>query len=132
MRTPTLIAAALLALTLGACSEQNSSAPSTSAPAPAATASAPAPAPVAEHKEGEGIYKRVCALCHAAGVAGAPIPGNKDDWESRVAQGMDTLYTHSIEGFTGDHGMMPARGGSPALTDDEMKAAVDYMVAQLQ
>ena len=73
----------------------------------------------------------MCALCHASGVAGAPIPGNKDDWAPRVAQGKDLLYKHSMEGYTGTKGMMPARGGNPGLSDDDMKAAVDYMLSRL-
>lgn len=118
-------------------------APATTAPAadaPAATdsaagtsAAAPAgdsPAPVANADAGKSIYNKTCALCHAAGVAGAPKPGDKDDWGPRIAQGKDTLYKHAIEGFTGTKGVMPARGGSSSLTDDEVKSAVDYMVAQ--
>ena len=69
-------------------------------------------------------------MCHAAGVAGAPKPGDKENWAPRIAQGTETPYKHSIEGYTGNSGMMPARGGNPKLTDDEMKAAVDFMVAQ--
>lgn len=69
-------------------------------------------------------------MCHAAGVAGAPKPGDKENWAPRIAQGTETLYKHSIEGYTGNSSMMPARGGNPKLTDDEMKAAVDFMVAQ--
>ena len=48
----------------------------------------------------------------------------------RIAQGKDTLYKHAIEGFTGAKGMMPARGGGASLTDDEVKAAVDFMADQ--
>jgi len=73
------------------------------------------------------IYKRVCALCHAAGVAGAPMLGSKNEWTPRIAQGKETLYKHAIEGFTGAKGMMPARGGGTSLSDEEVKAAVDYM-----
>jgi len=62
--------------------------------------------------------------------AGAPKPGDKADWGPRIAQGTDLLYKHAIEGFTGAKGMMPARGGSATLSDDEVKAAVDYMIAQ--
>ena len=65
-----------------------------------------------------------------AGIAGAPKPGDKDDWGPRIAQGNDTMYKHAIEGFTGAKGMMPPRGGGAKLSDDEVKAAVDYMVAQ--
>lgn len=76
------------------------------------------------------MYGKTCAMCHAAGVAGAPKPGDKADWGPRIAQGKDTLYKHAIEGFTGSKGMMPARGGGASLTDDEVKAAVDFMADQ--
>ncbi|MFW5329025.1 c-type cytochrome [Hydrogenophaga sp. ZJX-1] len=109
-------------------------APVAAAPAPVAAAPAPAPeptpAPVAENAVGKKVYGSVCSMCHAANVAGAPKPGDKADWGPRIAQGNDTLYKHAIEGFTGAKGMMPARGGGSTLTDDELKAAVDYMVAQ--
>lgn len=99
------------------------------ATAPAAPAAAPAPVAAAP---GEGTYKKVCAMCHASGVAGAPVPGNKEQWAARIAKGNDTLYKHAIEGFTGELGMMPPRGGSPALSDDEVKAAVDFMATKSQ
>ncbi len=107
--------------------------PADSAAAPAAPASAPtaatAPAPAAENTVGKKVYGATCAMCHAAGVAGAPKPGDKADWGPRIAQGKDTLYKHTIEGFTGAKGLMPARGSSNSLTDAELKAAVDHMVA---
>ena len=53
----------------------------------------------------------------------------KADWAPRISQGKDTLYKHAIEGFNGAKGNMPARGGSTTLSDDEVKSAVDYMVA---
>jgi cytochrome c5 len=83
-------------------------------------------------RPGQGVYNRTCALCHAAGVAGAPKPGDKAEWEPRIAQGMDVLYQHSLEGFTGKKGMMPPRGGASNLSDEEVKAAVDFMVGQSQ
>ena len=55
--------------------------------------------------------------------------GNKEQWAKRIAQGNDTLYKHAIGGYTGDAGMMPAKGGNASLSDDEVKAAVDHMVA---
>jgi cytochrome c5 len=117
--TLTLCAAALLV----ACGKQETSAPA----APAAPA--PAPAPVAaENTLGKSVFGKTCAMCHAAGVAGAPKPGDKEDWAPRIAQGKDTLYKHAIEGFTGSKGQMPARGANAALPDAEVKAAVDYMV----
>jgi cytochrome c5 len=116
-----------------ACGEKpadTAAAPAAPAPVAAAPAAAPEPAPVAENAVGKKVYGSVCSMCHAAGVAGAPKPGDKADWGPRIAQGKDTLYKHALEGFTGAKGMMPARGGGSTLTDDELKAAVDYMVAQ--
>lgn len=124
------ILAALASVVLAACGGSDSGTPAApaAAPAPAPVAAAPAPAaPV--NAAGEGVYKKVCALCHSSGVAGAPKPGDKADWEPRIAQGDETLYKHAIEGYTGSKGMMPARGGGASLSDDEVKAAVDYMVA---
>jgi len=116
-----------------ACGEKPAApaaAPTAPAPVAAAPAAAPAPAAVAENTVGKKVYGSVCSMCHAANVAGAPKPGDKADWGPRIAQGKDTLYKHAVEGFTGAKGMMPARGGGSTLTDDELKAAVDYMVAQ--
>ena len=105
-------------------------APKAAEPAPAAAvAEAPKAAETASI-DGKSVYNKTCSMCHAAGVAGAPKPGDKENWAPRIAQGTETLYKHSIEGYTGNSGMMPARGGNPKLTDDEMKAAVDFMVAQ--
>lgn len=128
-----LLIAALLASLLAACGKQESAPPAASAPAAPAAAPAPAPAPAAaQNTAGEGVYKKVCAMCHAAGVAGAPKPGDKADWGPRIAQGKDTLYKHALEGFTGQKGMMPARGGAATLTDDEVKAAVDYIASKAE
>jgi cytochrome c5 len=138
MKKTPLILASVLSVLLAACGGQDSGGSAGSAPAPtaAAPAAAPAaPAPVAAapaNAAGESVYKKTCALCHASGVAGAPLPGNKDDWAPRIAQGKDTLYKHAIEGFTGAKGMMPARGGAATLSDDDVKAAVDFMVAKSQ
>ena len=101
------------------------------APEAAAPAAEVEETQVAEGSDlGKKVYGNVCAMCHAAGVAGAPKPGDKADWGPRIAQGMDTLHKHALEGFTGAKGMMPARGGSTTLSDDDVKAAVDFMVAQ--
>lgn len=144
IKTPLIIAASLAVL-LSACGEKERTAPSApaTAPAPAAPATPPAaetpaaaptatPAtPVAAGNAlGSSTYNKVCALCHAAGVGGAPKPGDKTDWGPRIAQGKDVLYKHAIEGFTGQKGMMPPRGANPALKDEEVKAAVDFMVSK--
>lgn len=125
MKKTSLVLAVSLAALLSACGKEESAAPE----APAPEAAAPAPTPVvAENVLGKSIFNKTCALCHAAGVAGAPKPGDTADWGPRIEQGNDLLYKHAMEGFTGAKGMMPARGGNTALTDDEVKAAVDYMV----
>lgn len=109
---------------LVACGQKESVAPV------AASAPVVAAAPVAENTVGKSVFGKTCALCHAAGVAGAPKPGDKADWAPRIAQGIELLNKHAIEGFTGAKGQMPARGGNPALKDDEVKAAVAYMADQ--
>jgi cytochrome c5 len=128
-KTSLVLAVSLAALLMSACGKEESAAPEASAPEAAAPAPAPAPEPVvAENVLGKSVFNKTCSLCHAAGVAGAPKPGDTADWGPRIAQGNDLLYKHAMEGFTGAKGMMPARGGNAALTDDEVKAAVDYMV----
>ncbi len=130
MKTSQILLALALAASLAACGDKEASAPTA---APAAPVAAPAPAPVvAENAVGKKVYGSVCALCHAAAVAGSPKPGDKADWGPRIAQGNEVLYKHAIVGFTGAKGMMPAKGGGVNLTDDEVKAAVDYMVSLSQ
>jgi cytochrome c5 len=79
---------------------------------------------------GKKIYDTTCVACHAAGVAGAPKLGDKAAWAPRIAQGADTLHTHAIKGFQGKAGMMPPKGGNMSVKDEDVKAAVDYMVSQ--
>lgn len=76
---------------------------------------------------GEDVYHKTCKMCHAKGMANAPKLGDAAAWKDRIAQGKDTLYTHALKGFRGK-GMMPPKGGNSKLSDDEVKAAVDYMV----
>jgi len=122
-----LLAATVAVGALVACGKKDAPAPApASAPAPAPVAAAPA----ANLELGKSVYGKACALCHAAGVGGAPKPGDKADWGPRVAQGNEVLYKHALEGFTGQKGQMPAKGGNAALSDDEVKAAIAYMVAQ--
>lgn len=136
MKNNRLLIVLSLATLLSACGKETPPATGSGggevAAAPAAPAAAPTPAPAGEAiagaVDGQKIYNNTCALCHAAGVAGAPMPGNKDEWAPRIAQGKDTLYKHALEGFTGDKGMMPPRGGNPGLSDEEVKASVDFMV----
>ena len=80
--------------------------------------------------DGKKIYNGMCVACHGAGVAGAPRVGDKGAWAERIDKGATTLYANAINGVQGSSGVMPAKGGNPALSDDEIKAVVDYMVAQ--
>ncbi len=128
MNKPTLLLATLSLALLAACGQKENAAPA-AAPAPVA-APAPAAPVVAENTVGKSVFGRVCAMCHAVGAAGAPKPGDKADWGPRIAQGNDVLYKHALEGFTGAKGQMPARGANATLTDDEVKAAVNYMADQ--
>ena len=77
-------------------------------------------------KSGEEVYNGACVACHGAGIAGAPKMGDKALWAPRIAQGINTLYEHAIKGFK----TMPAKGGQVALSDDDVKAAVDFQVAK--
>ena len=84
--------------------------------------------------DGQSVYDGVCVNCHGIAELAAMIPqtGDASAWEARIAKGVDTLYANAINGYTGEMGMMPAKGGNPSLSDDEVKAAVDYMVGQVQ
>ncbi len=103
------------------------------APATAATAVAAAPAvamaaPAAaggDSAKGKSVYDSSCAACHAAGVAGAPKPGDKAAWAPRLKTGKDALYASVIKG----KGAMPPKGGNASLADADIKAAVDYLMA---
>ena len=104
-------------------------APAAAAPVAVAAAPAPAAAPAKlSAADGKKVYDSACIACHGAGIAGAPKLGDKAAWAPRIKQGNAVLYEHSIKGFQGKAGVMPARGGSSA-SDDEIKAAVDYMTA---
>jgi len=92
--------------------------------APAASAAPGLPVPA----DGAALYDAACHTCHGAGIGGAPKMGDKAAWGPRIAQGDATLYKHAIEGFTGTHGVMPAKGGRMDLPDDLIKQGVDYMV----
>jgi cytochrome c5 len=92
--------------------------------APTQTAAA-APAAMS----GQQVYQSTCIACHGAGVAGAPKFGNAGAWAKRIAKGVNALYHSAINGFQGSAGVMPAKGGNASLSDAEVKAAVDYMVA---
>lgn len=81
--------------------------------------------------DGGVIYDKLCSACHAAGVGGAPNM-TKGAWQPRIAQGMDTLVKHAIDGYQGSAGVMPARGGNASLTDEQVRASVEWMVENLK
>jgi cytochrome c5 len=91
---------------------------------PVAAAAAPAKADASA--AGKKLYDTACMACHAAGVAGAPKLGDKAAWAPRVAAGFDALTATVIKG----KGAMPPRGAAAGATDADIRAAVEYMVAQ--
>ncbi|HEY8242629.1 MAG: c-type cytochrome [Vicinamibacteria bacterium] len=101
-------------------------APVAAPPAVAVAAAAPVAAGPADGKK---VFDGACAACHGAGIAGAPKVGDKAAWAPRIAQGAATLYQHAINGYQGKAGVMPPKGGSLNLSDAEVKAAVDTMIA---
>jgi len=78
--------------------------------------------------KGEQVYNNLCMVCHTPGMFGAPKIRDKSMWASRIAQGMDILINHSINGFNA----MPPKGGNANLSDEEIKNAVAFMVSQSQ
>ncbi len=74
--------------------------------------------------DGRKIYGTYCTSCHATGLNAAPMYGSKPIWGKIVKNGRDTVYANAINGLRG----MPARGGIAGLSDDEVKAAVDFLI----
>ena len=90
------------------------------------------PEPVATALSGPQVYNSACLACHGAGIGGAPKLGDAAAWASRIAQGADVLNDHAINGYTGELGYMPAKGGRVDLSDQEISDAVAYMVDEAQ
>lgn len=88
------------------------------------------PAPAAARLTGEQVYNTACFACHGSGVGGAPKMGDAAAWKQRVAQGKATLNQHAVEGYQGSAGYMPPKGGRVDLSDEEIIAAVDFMVGK--
>ena len=76
--------------------------------------------------DGKAVFEANCKMCHGGTIPGAPVVGKNDDWAPRIKQGKETLHKHALEGFN----TMPAKGGNTNLSDDEVKAAADYMANQ--
>jgi len=98
--------------------------PAASAPVAAAASAAAPPEPVAG--KGLSVYQASCSACHGTGAAGAPKLGDTAAWAPRIKAGLPALYNSALKGKAA----MPAKGGNPALADADVKAAVDYLVAQ--
>lgn len=81
--------------------------------------------------DGGMIYESLCGACHTSGAGGAPKMETAA-WTARIAQGEETLIRHAIDGYQGEAGLMPARGGNPALSDEQVAASVRWMLANLQ
>ena len=81
--------------------------------------------------DGSVIFNNLCTGCHTSGAGGAPTM-DKSHWAARIPKGVDTLHKHAIEGFTGTSGVMPPKGGNPALTNEQVIATVDWMLANLK
>ncbi len=81
-------------------------------------------------RDGQQVYQATCFACHGAGIAGAPKLGDKSQWAKHIAKGLDTLYASAVNGVQGSTGAMPPKGGNPALSNAEVRAAVDYMVGR--
>ncbi len=138
-----LCTAFLSLLTLGACSDEKGEiklsveqekamserlAPAGQTSLVGEVASAPAASSGSGSRSGEDVYNASCKTCHGAGMAGAPKHGAPEQWTARIDKGIDTLYTNAIGGFQG----MPPKGLCMDCSDDELKAAVDYMVEASQ
>ncbi len=95
-------------------------------PCSSAAASSAGGAASSGPKSGQEVYDQFCFACHAAGVGGAPLFADAEAWAPRLDKGIDTLYASTISGI----GMMPAKGTCMDCSDEELNAAVDYMVGQ--
>lgn len=78
--------------------------------------------------DGKAVYDKSCVACHASGAANAPRLGDKAAWAPRIAKGKDALYKSAMNGVPGT--AMLAKGTCAACSEDDLKAAVDYMVSQ--
>lgn len=137
-----LLAPAVLALTMAAPADHNTPEALEARIAPEGRLNVVAPgdestsattATVAQApQDAKTVYDQVCAVCHNAGIAGAPLTGDAAAWKTRIGQGMAAMVANAINGFQGATGVMPAKGGNASLSDDEVAAAVEWMVEQSQ
>ncbi|OZB12194.1 MAG: cytochrome c5 family protein [Marinobacter sp. 34-60-7] len=91
-------------------------------------AAAPAASASSGPRSGSEVYDAVCMACHTTGAAGAPKIGDAAAWSDRIPKGLETLIDHAINGFNA----MPAKGGCASCPDEEIAAAVEYLVEESQ
>jgi cytochrome c5 len=84
--------------------------------------------------EGRSVWMGTCRACHLMGAAGAPAVTDFENWQPRIAKGVQALFKSPIHGIKGEDGQykMPPRGGNDRLTDGQIEAAVEYMVASVE
>ena len=122
-------ALALLILLGTGCSDKETTTTQESAPTQAATASPAADKPADSQTasaDGQKTYQKSCQACHATGAAGAPKLGDKDAWAPRIAKGNDALLLSVKNGLKA----MPPKGTCMSCSEDELRAAMEYMVGQ--
>ena len=88
--------------------------------------------PVTIALSGAQVFNQACNVCHGNGIGGAPMLNDIAAWESRIAQGNDILNEHAIDGYAGPVGFMPPKGGNASLSETEVRAAVSFMIAEVQ
>jgi cytochrome c5 len=88
----------------------------------------------AELAKGRGIWMGTCRNCHLLGISGAPAVTDTLAWNPRISKGKAALYESALKGVMGEAGeyRMPPRGGNPQLKDEQVRLAVDYMVAAVE
>ena len=83
-------------------------------------------------RSGEAVFEANCANCHTGGIGGfftgAPEVGDQDDWAPLIPKGIDALTATTLAGV----GKMEARGECTTCTDEEIRAAIEYMLAESQ
>ena len=122
MKPISLILTLALFFTLTACNQET---PAPMNPKPALDAANKA-ADLASINTGQRIYETSCASCHDSGLLGAPMTGDQQAWAGHTEHGMEHMVGNAISGI----GKMPAKGGNMKLSDQEVRAAVEYMVQQ--
>ncbi len=86
-----------------------------------------APAVAQEQDPGAATYQQVCSACHGTGAAGAPKLGDQAAWAPRAERGIDALLATAVQG----KGAMPPRGTCATCSDEDLRAVIQYMLAEM-